>query len=70
MPELMKGLGVDLLGRAVMRWQQFERRGMHDLTYGTAKRKAISIAKPVGIAALATAALFGLNKLIKRKKGG
>lgn len=66
MPELMKGLGVDFLGSAVMRWQQFERRGMHELEYGTATRKAISIAKPLALAGLAVAGILGLNKLRKR----
>jgi uncharacterized protein (DUF362 family) len=65
MPELMKGLGVDFLGSAVMRWQQFERRGMHDLTYGTPKRKAISIAKPLGVAALTIGGIALVNGLIK-----
>jgi hypothetical protein len=66
MPELMKGLGVDFLGKATMRWQQFERRGMHNLEYGTAKRKAISIARPLGAVAVVMAGLFGLNAVRKR----
>ena len=66
MPELMKGLGVDFLGRAAMRWQQFERRGMHNLEYGTVKRKAISVAAPLAVAGLAIAGIFGLNRLRKR----
>ena len=66
MPELMKGLGVDFLGNAAMRWQQFERRGMHNLEYGTATRKAISVATPLAVAGLAIAGIFGLNKLRKR----
>lgn len=66
MPELMKGLGVDFLGKAAMRWQQFERRGMHNLEYGTPTRKAISIAKPLAVAGLAIAGILGLNGLRKR----
>ena len=66
MPELMKGLGVDFLGNAAMRWQQFERRGMHNLEYGTPARKVISVAKPLGVAALAVAGIVGLNELRKR----
>jgi uncharacterized protein (DUF362 family) len=65
MPELMKGLGVDFLGDAVMRWQQFERRGMHNLSYGTPTRKAISIARPLGVAAAAVGAIVALNSLRK-----
>lgn len=66
LPEMMKGLGVDWLGNAVMRWQQFQSRGMHNLAYGSPKRKAISVAKPLGLAALAVAGIIGLNKLRKR----
>jgi hypothetical protein len=40
MPELMKGLGVDLLGKAAMHWQQWERRGIHTVQYGSPIRKA------------------------------
>ena len=66
MPELMKGLGVDFLGKAAMRWQQFERQGIHSLEYGTPTRKAIEIGKPLVLAGLAVAGLVGLNKLRKR----
>ena len=63
LPELMKGLGVDFLGNASMKWQQFERWGMHNVEYGTATHKAVTIAKPVaavGLAALGAAAIYGL----------
>jgi uncharacterized protein (DUF362 family) len=66
LPELMKGLGVNWLGQTAMQWQQFERRGMHNLTYGSPARKAISIVKPLGIAGLAVAGIIGLSKLKKR----
>jgi hypothetical protein len=29
MPELMKGLGMNVAGNAVMKWEQFERWGKH-----------------------------------------
>jgi uncharacterized protein (DUF362 family) len=67
LPELMKGLGVDWLGNAVMRWQEFERRGMHDLRYGSARRKVLSIAKPLSIAALAAGMVYGLKRLFWRR---
>ena len=66
MPELMKGLGVDFLGSAAMRYQQFERWGKHSLEYGTPTRKAISIAKPLAVAGLAVAGILGLNRLRRR----
>jgi uncharacterized protein (DUF362 family) len=53
LPELMKGLGVDLAGNAMMKWQQFERWGMHNVEYGSSKRKALTVAKPLAAIALA-----------------
>lgn len=64
MPELMKGLGVSWPGQAVMKWEQFERRGMHNLKYGTAQRKALTIGKPLVTAALVVGGLAALTRLI------
>jgi uncharacterized protein DUF362 len=65
MPELMKGLGVDWPGRAMMNWEQFERRGMHELEYGTATRKAWALAKPLVAASVLVAGAVGVTKLIR-----
>jgi hypothetical protein len=66
MPELIKGLGAELSGKGFMKWQQFQRRGMHNLEYGTARRKAMTIAKPVAAAMLAGAAVAGVAALVKK----
>ena len=66
MPELMKGLGVDWPGQAAMKWEQFERRGMHELEYGTASRKAATIVKPLILASLVIASGVGITALIRR----
>ncbi len=68
MPELMKGLGVSWPGQAVMKWEQFERRGMHNLKYGTAQRKALTIGKPLVTAALLVGGLAALTRLMTRVK--
>lgn len=65
MPELMKGLGMNLPGQAVMKWEQFERWGKHNLSYGTPARRAITLAKPVAAAGLAVAAIVGLRELFQ-----
>jgi len=70
MPELMKGLGVSLSGNAMMKWQQFERRGMHNVEYGTAGRKALTIAKPLLVAGLAAAGVAAVTALIRRFNPG
>src|SRR5215213_3812246 len=61
MPELMRGLGVQLPGQAVQRWQQFERRGMHELQYGSRFRQLRAVGRPFVIAGLIAAGLFGIS---------
>jgi len=68
MPELMKGLGVEGLGQSAMKWQQFERRGRHNLEYSTLARKAATVAAPLAVAALAVfGGLWGVNALTRKK---
>ena len=66
MPELMKGMGVSSSGKAAMKWQQFERWGMHNLEYGSARRKALTVAKPAAAVALALTGAVALGALIRR----
>jgi len=66
MPELMKGLGVEWPGQAIMKWQQFELKGMHELEYGTASRKALAVGKPLFLTTILVAGGYGITKLIKR----
>jgi uncharacterized protein (DUF362 family) len=66
MPELMKGLGVSWPGHAFMQWEQFEQRGMHELEYGTATRKAIAIGKPLIALTAAIGGVIGATALIKK----
>jgi uncharacterized protein (DUF362 family) len=70
MPELMKGLGVSLSGNAMMKWQQFERWGMHNVEYGTPSRKVATIAKPLLVAGLAAAGVTAISALIRRLNSG
>jgi uncharacterized protein (DUF362 family) len=62
MPELLKGMGVGLAGQTAMRWQQFERWGMHTVGYGAALHKLA----PLGAAALAFAGVLGAAALSRR----
>jgi uncharacterized protein (DUF362 family) len=61
MTGLLKGFGVtgNIGGQMIMKYQQFQRRGQHDLLYGTAIRKAVTVLKPASIAALITAGIAG-----------
>jgi hypothetical protein len=62
MPELIKGMGVQLPGTATMKWQQVERWGMHTLGYGSALRTLA----PLGAAALAIAGVLGAAALTRK----
>jgi len=64
MPKMMEGLGVKWPGQAAMKWQQFERWGKHNVKYGSASRKALTIAKPLLATGLAVAGLAGLTATI------
>ena len=68
LPELMKGLGVEYPGKAMMQWQQFERWGMSNTRYGDFYRKAATYAKPLGAIGLAVAGIAGIAALINRGK--
>lgn len=66
MPDLMKGLGVALPGNAMMKWEQFERWGQHNLSYGNVARQTKTIAKPVGGLLIGLAGLLLTTVLAKR----
>jgi uncharacterized protein (DUF362 family) len=52
MPELLKGLGVKLPAELAQRWQQFERKGMHELQYGSRSRRVQAVGYPLALAGL------------------
>ena len=47
MPQVMKGMGTFVPGKAIMKMQQFQRWGMHNTRYGSPGHKAITVAKPL-----------------------
>jgi uncharacterized protein (DUF362 family) len=72
MPQVMKGLGVERAGKGIMKWQEFERWGMHNVEYGTPLRKAITIAKPLSLVG-AAAGIVGialLSAFASKRTGG
>lgn len=69
LPELMRGLGLSWPGHALMKWEQFERWGKHNLQYGAPARKLTTIAKPIGVAALLLLAAIATAKLLKKDGG-
>jgi uncharacterized protein (DUF362 family) len=66
MPQLMRGLGAQISGKGIMKWQQFQRWGMHNLEYGSARRKTMTVAKPIAAIVLAGAAVAGVAALVKK----
>lgn len=69
LPELMKGLGVSAPGNAMMKWQQFERWGMHNVEYGSWPRKVLTVAKPLAAVGAVAAGVWGAGKLVRRVTG-
>jgi uncharacterized protein (DUF362 family) len=69
MPELMKGLGVAAAGKAMMKWEEFERRTMHTFRYGSRRRRARTVAKPVAAAGLALLGVAAINALLSSRGG-
>lgn len=66
MPELIKGLGVKLPGQVAQRWQQFERREMHELQYGSRSRQLRAVTRPMLTAGLMLAGALGLRAIARR----
>lgn len=67
MPELIKGLGVKLPGQFAQRWQQLERRGMHELQYGSRSRQVRAVMRPVlAFALVAAAAAWAAGRAVRR----
>jgi hypothetical protein len=65
MPELLRSVGVKLPGELAQRWQQFERRGMHEMLYGSASRRLRAAGRPnlgLGLIALTALALRRLAR--------
>jgi uncharacterized protein (DUF362 family) len=65
MPELMKGLGVEYPGKALMKWQQFEQWGRHNVGYGTPVRKALTFAKPLAAVGIGVAAVVAARAALR-----
>jgi uncharacterized protein (DUF362 family) len=62
MPSLMVGLGARIPGNALMQWQQLQRWWMSTLKYGTAKRRALTVAETAGAVAALGGAAWLLGK--------
>src|SRR5829696_8020607 len=68
MPELLRGLGVKLPGQLAQRWQQFERRGMHELQYGSRVRQVRAVGRPLMLMSLMTGGAIALRALARHLK--
>ncbi|HEX2250404.1 MAG TPA: DUF362 domain-containing protein [Gemmatimonadales bacterium] len=66
MPELLKGLGVGIPGQLAQRWQKFERRGMHELQYGSRSRQLRAVSRPLLVGGVVTAGALVLRALARR----
>jgi uncharacterized protein (DUF362 family) len=66
MPELMKGLGLQVPGKVKMKWEQLERETLHGLETGNAKRKLIAVANPTAAAVAILGSLLAGSFLLGR----
>jgi uncharacterized protein (DUF362 family) len=66
MSELISGLGVKLPAQLAQRWQQFERRGMHELQYGSRTRQVRAVGRPLLLAGLVAGGVMALRRLVGR----
>jgi uncharacterized protein (DUF362 family) len=70
MPGLMKGLGVALPGKISMKGTEFKEATMHNLTYGSTKRRLKTVAAPLAAAAVLAGGVWGAAKLAKSLSDG
>lgn len=69
MPELMKGLGVELPGKVTMKMEEFSRRTVHTLQYGSRKRKTLMAVKPLAAVGLAVVGAAVVGSILKARRG-
>jgi hypothetical protein len=65
MPELIKGLGVKIPAQVAQRWQRLERRGMHELQYGSRSRQFRAISAPFIASTLVAAGALALRSVVR-----
>jgi uncharacterized protein (DUF362 family) len=70
MPKLMEGLGVARAGKGIMKWQQFRGWGMHNMEYGSPRRKALTVAKLLAAVGLAVAGAAAVTVMAKKRGNG
>ena len=70
MPALQRGLGVRAPGEVAQKLQQWERRGMHALKYGTPARKAKAVLVPLAVVSALVAGFVAItNTLVAKRRG-
>ncbi|HWB52719.1 MAG TPA: DUF362 domain-containing protein [Tepidisphaeraceae bacterium] len=64
MPQIFEGLGLKWSGNVIMKWQQYQRKLEHNIEYGSTKRRAITVGKPLLAAAALVAGIAILGRTI------
>ena len=59
MPQVMKGMKTGAAGQTIMKWQELQRWGEHNLEFGTTSRKVKTVAKPMAVLGAVAAAFVG-----------
>lgn len=69
MPGLMKGMGVKIPGKMMMKAEEIERGFMHNTKLGSTTRKLVTVGTPLAALGLGVAAVFGARALAKSRRG-
>ena len=70
LPGVLDGMGMKNAGNAMMKLQQFQGWGMHNLEYGDTLQKAKTLAVPLAAAAAAAAITFAGVRLLSGRHNG
>jgi uncharacterized protein (DUF362 family) len=65
MPGMLRGMGVKIPGKVMMKGEEIERAFMHNTKFGTTTRKIATVATPLAALGLGVAAVLGTRALVK-----
>jgi hypothetical protein len=65
----MKGMGVKIPGKMMMKGEEIQRAFMHNTKYGGTPRKIATVGTPLAALGLGVAAIFGARALARSKRG-
>ncbi|MGZ4972358.1 MAG: DUF362 domain-containing protein [Limisphaerales bacterium] len=68
MPGMMRGMGVKIPGKLMMKGEEIQRAFMHNTKFGSTTRKIATVATPLAALGLGVAAALGARALVKSRQ--